>query len=319
MPNVLKDMFKDYNERNNIADCIVDNINLFKKSNRMEIYLKSDKQITLDELSSFEKYVKNKFNVASIVCYIKYSIDIMPDIEENWQSIQKYIASKYPAIKGILLNSKINLDGREIKIILNNNNSEFLKSYNFDKIILDLLETLYGKKYKIVYQEEVSEETKQEQIEYLKKLEKDACKRMINNLENVKEQEQIKLQEEQKEEKEEQTDLIFGRNERVKEKTVKVVDLNTDYKRVAIEGKVYPKEPKELKNGKTLAIFHIYDGTSTIPCKAFLEPQKASQVLERINNAKALRVIGNVNYDNYASELRDNSKHDYRNARDANK
>ena len=41
MLNVVKDIFKDYEEQSNILDAKIENINLFKKSNKLEIIIKS--------------------------------------------------------------------------------------------------------------------------------------------------------------------------------------------------------------------------------------------------------------------------------------
>jgi len=90
--------------------------------------------------------------------------------------------------------------------------------------------------------------------------------------------------------------------------------LSLDYGKVAIEGEVVFTNSKELKNGKILATFALYDGTSTMTCKSFLEREKAADVLSRINSSGALRIQGNIQYDNYAKEVRNNCKRDSRNS-----
>ena len=97
--------------------------------------------------------------------------------------------------------------------------------------------------------------------------------------------------------------LILGRTDKIKDQIVKIADLTPDYGRVAIEGKVISVDAKELKNGKTLAMFNIYDGTSTITCKSFVEAEKASKVLGRLKEAKRLKISGNAQFDNFAKEL----------------
>ena len=63
---------------------------------------------------------------------------------------------------------------------------------------------------------------------------------------------------------------------------MKIVDLTTDYGKVALEGKVISVDSRELKNGKTLAQFNLYDGTSTITCKSFLASDKKDIVMRKI-------------------------------------
>lgn len=50
-------------------------------------------------------------------------------------------------------------------------------------------------------------------------------------------------------------------------------------------------------------MFNIYDGTSTITCKSFVEAEKAPTVLQRLKEAKRLKISGNAQYDNFAKEL----------------
>ena len=71
MLNAVKDVFKDYNEANNIIDAQIENINLFKKSHKLEISLITEKQIQLEEIDKFEEYLKNRFQIQKIDLIIK--------------------------------------------------------------------------------------------------------------------------------------------------------------------------------------------------------------------------------------------------------
>ena len=50
-------------------------------------------------------------------------------------------------------------------------------------------------------------------------------------------------------------------------------------------------------------MFDVYDGTSTITCKSFVEPEKVASVLARIKPKMRVKLQGNVQYDNYANEI----------------
>ena len=60
---------------------------------------------------------------------------------------------------------------------------------------------------------------------------------------------------------------------------------------------------RELKNGKFLVIFSIYDGTNTINCKAFVAKEKVDIITKRLKKAAKLKVIGMAQFDPYAKEL----------------
>ena len=155
---------------------------------------------------------------------------------------------------------------------------------------------------------DVTNETIKKQSEYLEELEKEACQDLINEI-NIQNEINEQMEKQNREEvikdskEQEKNPLILGRTDKIKEQIVKIDNLTPDYGRVAIEGKVISTDSRELKNGKTLAMFNIYDGTSTITCKSFVEAEKAPAVLERLNEAKRLKISGNAQYDNFAKEL----------------
>ena len=308
MKNIVKDVFKDYNGKENILNSEITNINLYKKSKKLELNLKTNKPLTLQEIEEFENYLKTRFQIQKIELNVemgeKGARPLFPqDLEKAWTNIVNYLSKKFPLIKAILNSSTVNVEDKKVIVILKTKNSDFLHSYEIDKEIEKIIYNLYGEKCKVTYKEEVTEDTLKKQEEYLENLEKEACIDLINEI-NSQEELIIENKPDEEEVKEEpKTPLIFGRTEKIKEQVVKIADLTPDYGRVAIEGKVISVDSRELKNGKTLAMFNIYDGTSTITCKSFIEAEKAPSVLERLKEAKRLKIAGNAQYDNYAKEL----------------
>jgi len=310
MANILRDVFKDYQNDGTILNTVIENINLYKKSNKLEVILNSEEKISLNELDNFEHYLKERFKIGIVEIKINYSVNIENTINEDWESIVKYLSQKFPLIRPILGNSNIKMEDRKIIVILNSKNADFLHSYQVDKEISTLAQNLYGTNYKVEYRENISEETKHKQEEFLEKLQKDACKNLIKETAEKKQMEEKQkleqkqaLAEEMGEAEEEYTPLILGRSPNIKEQVVKIVDLTSDYGRVALEGKVISTDSRELRNGKILVMFNLYDGTSTITCKSFVEPEKVSKVMSRIKSAGRLKLQGNAAYDNFAKEL----------------
>jgi len=206
MSTTVKEAFKDYKEQGSLSGCNVLNINLYKKSKRVEVDIEADKEISLEEIYIFKNYLKRKFDVEEAIAHIKYEEDVAePPVS---------FAGSLPLVKGA----------------------------------------------------RASEESRDVEIQIYKP-------------------------------------LILGRTEKIKDKIISIADLNLDYGKIAIEGKVVSIDSREIKNGKILAAFNVYDGTSTITCKAFLEKGKAKNILERINESKRLRLAGNLQYDNYSKDL----------------
>ena len=308
MPNAVKDVFKDFKQQNNITDAIIENVNLFKKSKKIQIDLYSQKNIKIQEIWTFEEYLKERFQIQKVALNIKLRENgdrpLFPsELKNDWKDIINYISKKFPLTKAILNTSQIEVAENRVIIILKTKSADFLHSYEIDKEIETIIKNLYGLKCKVEYKEDVTEDIIKRQEEYLASLEKEACQDLINEI-TANEEVIVELPPELEEtEEKEKTPLIFGRTDKIKEQIVKIGDLTPDYGRVAIEGKIISTDSRELKNGKTLAMFNLYDGTSTITCKSFVEAEKAPEVLERINNAKRLKISGNAQYDNFAKEL----------------
>lgn len=105
------------------------------------------------------------------------------------------------------------------------------------------------------------------------------------------------------EEEEEDTPLILGTSQNITEEIVKVVDLGVDDGKIALQGEVIYSEDRTLKSGKTLFSFDLYDGTSTITCKAFLEKDKAKKTMKRIQKSNGIKLAGTAQMDTFSNEL----------------
>ena len=106
-----------------------------------------------------------------------------------------------------------------------------------------------------------------------------------------------------KPEEDESTPLILGTSQNIQEKLTTVKELSADDGRVALQGEVIFMEPRELKSGKTLLSFDLYDGTSTLTCKAFLNKDQSKKVQGRIAKAKGIKIAGTAGMDSFSNEL----------------
>lgn len=287
----IKDVFKDYKEENNLINAEIENINLFKKSKKIEIELSVKEPIKISEISSFEGYLKDRFQIQKVFFKINSTKGDrhiwLKNIKEDWKDIVEYLSKNFPLCKAILGTSSIEVEENKVIIFLKTKSADFLHSHEIDKEIENIALNLYGVKCKVEYREDVTEDIIKEQEHYLENLEKIACDDLMYEI-NVQNEiaKEIEQKEKEAEEKIQEDNtklpLIFGRTDKIKDQIVKISDLTTDYGRVAIEGKVINVDSRELKNGKTLAQFNIYDGTSTITCKSFIEAEKVDTIMRKI-------------------------------------
>ena len=105
------------------------------------------------------------------------------------------------------------------------------------------------------------------------------------------------------EEEQEDTPLILGTSQNITEPLVKVQDLGVDDGKISLQGEVIFTEDRTLKSGKTLFSFDLYDGTSTITCKAFLNKENAKKTMKRIQSAKGIKIAGTAQMDTFSNEL----------------
>jgi len=343
MQKFIKDVFGDYNTNSILRDAEIENINLFKKTNRLQVNIISNKQIKLSEIEGFEDYLIDRFKVNKASLDIGYkNADIDFDIENDWNSIIKYIAKKEPFSKAILSGSKVSVNENKLDVNLKMKGASFLLSKKFDKGIEHLVSNLYNKDFEVGFVEkELTKEEERELIEKRDKEEKEALveleKRAEEELEEIKEKKRLekeaekqrKLEDDEKrkeelkaqnpelaakieayqnDKKNEVSPLILGRSLTIRTDLVKVenIPMSEDTElRVCIDGEILEGslDSRDIKNEKVIIMFDIYDGTSTIACKAFIEKEKEKEVKGRISKAKGLRIEGIAKYSTYSKEV----------------
>ena len=75
--------------------------------------------------------------------------------------------------------------------------------------------------------------------------------------------------------------------------------------RVCVDGEVLEGslDSRDIKDEKAILMFNLFDGTSTIGCKAFLPKEKLKDVKGRVSSAKGLRIEGVAKYSPYSKEV----------------
>ena len=84
--------------------------------------------------------------------------------------------------------------------------------------------------------------------------------------------------------------LILGNSMNISDPLVKITDLNAESGNVCIDGEILGMEDKETKTGKVILSINIYDGTSTMTCKAFLPGKNAKNIVKRLGKTKAVKL-----------------------------
>ncbi len=334
MEKTIKEIFKDYNSNSFALNAAkIKNINLFKKTNKLEVQIISKEVIKASDLYAFERYLEKRFNIKEAIIKVEHEKEINIDLKEEWTDIIKYMAYKHPLTKALLKNSTIEIDDKNLTVNLALKGKQVLEAREFDKILQQVIEDIYGKKLKVKYVENITEEMMKKLQEETMQHEKEAVEQAQREAKEYAKEVQEKKGHRQKENsaaasqgengtapmdmpsgdipfdtgeeapKEEKSPLIYGRSLKIKEQLVKVADLSIDSGKVLLDGEILNMDSRELKSGKILVMFDLFDGSSTITCKAFVEGDKAKDTMKKMKDASGVKVEGTAQFDPFAKEL----------------
>ena len=339
---LIGEIFSDYKTDDILKNVRIQEINLIKKANVLEMDLESEYYIEIKELWYFEKFLKERFGFSNIDVKIKYlgNVTIKP-IEKEWENLICYMVHKYPLMRPmILLKSSIEVTNNKIVVTMKIKGADFLRGRKLDRELERVINNLFGYNYKVEFVEKINEEEEkaleekrnqskkmaiQKALEHMAIGEKIAeekankAKSAKSNKENNKDEKSSNKMETMTnmppvpppdmppafEEPEEETPLICGRNSNLRTSIMKIADISPEDDMAAISGEILGGsiEEKELKSGKFLISFNVYDGTSTIACKVFAKPEEKQKIITRLTSAKGVKLEGKSGISNFTHEM----------------
>ena len=326
----MNETFKEFKFEDNLENAKILNMKLYKRKNTLVLDLESEEFVKLKSIAIFEAFVSERFRIEHTWINMHYGEVVkIPSIEDDWKNIMALLARKYPIARQLLANANLEVEGNKLNVYLTMKGADFLNARGLNVVLEKLIESLYMKKYKVIYTERISEETLKILEQRKKHLEDMALEQVASsiNIEKIEENKVHKKQNnktnenktKEKETKqvpqndyvpappppmpEENTPLILGRNMNIREELVKVEDIGVDTGKLSLEGEVINTDSRELKSGKWLVMFDVYDGTSTITCKAFVPGERGAEVLKKIQSAKGVKIEGTAQFDPFAKEL----------------
>ena len=334
------DIFSDYKTNANIKYANIEELNVIKKTNTLEVMIYFDEYIEIKEIWFFEKFLIERFKFDNINIKIRYHEGVeLKGIKTEWRNIIAYMSHKYPLMKPmLLLKSDVEVDGNEVNIKMHIKGADFLKAKKTDKELEKVLKNLFGKEYKVNLTEQLSKEEMQEIKEEIKHVEEKA----IAHIEKLSAQQQKENNSEENHnvyenvpeyndpdyvpptdmegyipedaidgippidgiENSQEQEYIMGRPSKAKENKVAIKDITASNSRITVEGRILTSECRETRTGKGMLIFDIYDGTGTITCKSFAKDAvEGKEIIERMQELKVVKAIGKAGLDTYAGDV----------------
>lgn len=334
--------FANFTDVTNLLDAKLSNVNLYKRQNKLQIDIVSSKPISIIEIGKFENYLQNRMNVGKALTNIRYEdVEIEQNIEENWNNIISYITSKEPLSRAMLTNSTIKRNEQKIDVNLKIKGAEFLCSKKFDKGLEHLLKNIYNNEYSVKindcldddYYRHIEKELEQEERNALRKANEEIRRKLEENRAsqdamieaqvasefNIKENNILEDKSQnsygygprsqnqvfEKPPKELPEGVIYAsRGVKIKGDPIKIIDITTETENVVVDGEVIRVDSNEMRSkpDKAILIFDLYDGSSTMTCKAFIDKANLKDITKKIDG-KGVKVDGVARFDNFAKEI----------------
>ena len=103
MGKTVREVFVDFKNGQNILDAEIENVNLHKRTGKLELHLKASNNITIEDIYYFEDYLKSQFKIAKVDLNFDYGdTKIENTFIKDWEKITKFLSKSFPLIKTIL-------------------------------------------------------------------------------------------------------------------------------------------------------------------------------------------------------------------------
>ena len=156
----IKNVFVDYSSNSfAFSDAEIENVNLYRKTNKLEMFLKTDNYIDINEISNFEKYAIKRFNISGVDLKIETKDNEKPPIFKDWPNILTYFSSKNPMARAFLRNCSLD-DGVDkgkdntLNINIKVKGKDILEKQGMNTKISNFIKDIYGVGYKVNFIEE---------------------------------------------------------------------------------------------------------------------------------------------------------------------
>ncbi|MCX7923897.1 MAG: PolC-type DNA polymerase III [Clostridia bacterium] len=304
------DIFPELSANNEISDVFknvkIVNINVYKKTRKLELSVVSDKLIPASAVANMETTFANLFKLDSVS--IKLTFDTSLSLEEllhqYWSSIIHMINRRVALSRGLMAGCSWHLNGSKLAIKLTTRGSLILKAQECDRLVEGLIDDAFGLKVKTEFIDyEINESSMEEYVAIREKEEAQVINNVVVAVKEEKTAESAK-QSKQRESRQQAPDavgVITGKN--FNDSIMRMAEVTQDSGRVAICGDIFKLETRELRSGKFLYIFDITDYTSSLTVKFFVEKDDTDYINENVKENKTVKVRGEAQYDKFSKEL----------------
>ncbi len=287
-----------------LNDIFIENIEFYKKSNSMIVYTSIDSDIPIEIIEEIEGKIVHFVGVeyVEIVNVNNYNRSNLQELIEMYKDKMVMIINKKVAMsKSILLESQWKVTGNKVIVTLKSSGAEFLNLKGCDKLVEKFMVRNFSIEYKVQFENNTTliDGSNEDYLKFKEEAEKELLAEVINETKS----DSTKYTEPNQKEKSPSSgsDIILGKV--FKDELTKIIDINADIQRAAVQGKILCIDSREISNGKHLIMFDVYDKTSSMTVKAFLTKEKYNEAYPKLKAEKCVKVRGNIQYDKFSKEI----------------
>ncbi|MGI1658418.1 MAG: DNA polymerase III subunit alpha [Desulfitobacterium sp.] len=323
----VNEIFSEYEAGFNLSTALVKAVVLKEKSKALEMRISSDQYIGIEEITALNQFIRQRLSLDDSEIIVEYVEGTSKKpLEAELKNILGMLTRKHPLLKSAINNCDYEISEQRVNFNFKIAVSYLLKGKGYDKIIQEAIQNLYGATYQIYFADQVSPEEVIRLQEAIQEREMQLIQEQVmvspvqsgtafgavapkddtetNTEASTKGKEKAKAKgKAEADSKKGDPLLILGRNATIKDKVIKITDITPDEGKVALQGEPSNVEAKELRSGKTLISFDLYDGSSSLTCKAFLKPGEDGEVLARLQMAKGVKLSGNAGLSKFSGEI----------------
>ena len=201
----VKSVFADFKEMSEeLANCRIEKVNFYRKSNKLELYLITSIPISSDELSNFNNYLKTRFKIEDVTIKLnpfnntndESTENIEDRIKDDFKKIIAIASKNHPVLNGFIDTSKCEIENKELKVFLINNGIDLLKQQKMDVLIQNIVLDLYNYKCKVSFNHQKDNVVSFEFAKEKQRLIEEACKNSEKAVGEAKAREAVKINDE---------------------------------------------------------------------------------------------------------------------------
>ncbi len=268
-----------------LRNAVIFGTNASSSERRMELTVASEELIPYEVIEDYKKAVSEKYNLSEFILRVKYENITIDDIDIDlyYKNLVFYVNEIIGGVRHLFLNSRADFaDGRLLIHCMYG--VDMLKSLDCANTIKRLVKAQLKADIEVEFLDEMD-------TERLNQLHEEALKSITIEPPPPPEEKP----------QEEESNVIHGKDISSEEATD--IDKITDEpKQVVIGGEILTLDFRELKSEKTLMTYVLADRTGAYSCKTFLSKAGAKKVKASVKKGMAIKVKGQVQYDNYAKE-----------------